>query len=269
VAGISGFARNAVVGIMVLAGCGCHTVRQAESPIGPHFRVLTYNINWGGPKPDLAAQVVRESGADIICLQETTPEWAQYLRTALAKEYPYMQFRDSAARMGGGLAFLSRVPGTEVAYIPSQTQWFDGWIMAFDTAAGPAQILNVHLHPPVGKNGYFNASGYLFTGQDRLQEIQRFFPARRPGMPTLVMGDFNDTDKSPAIEWLKQQGMMSALPQFDSGTPTWHWSAGPVSLHRRMDHILYSGELHCDAAEVIRAGASDHFPVAATLEPKL
>src|SRR5258708_7668494 len=88
VGGIGGFARMVAIGIMALSGFGCHTVRQAEAPVGPHFRVLTYNVNWGGPKPDVAAQIIRESGADIVCLQETTSQWAQYLRTILSKEYP-------------------------------------------------------------------------------------------------------------------------------------------------------------------------------------
>jgi endonuclease/exonuclease/phosphatase family metal-dependent hydrolase len=36
-----------------------------------------------------------------------------------------------------------------------------------------------------------------------------------------------------------------------------------VTLHRRMDHIVYSPEMHCCSAEVVRSGASDHFPVTA------
>jgi endonuclease/exonuclease/phosphatase family metal-dependent hydrolase len=32
-----------------------------------------------------------------------------------------------------------------------------------------------------------------------------------------------------------------------------------------MDHILYSAELDCTSAQVIPAGASDHFPVEAIL----
>jgi endonuclease/exonuclease/phosphatase (EEP) superfamily protein YafD len=96
--------------------------------------------------------------------------------------------------------------------------------------------------------------------------MQRFYPARKTGLPTLVVGDFNDTQKSAAIKWLKRQGMTNALPQFDRHSDTWEWRAGPIRLHRRMDHVLYSPELNCCAAEVIHTGASDHFPVAATFE---
>jgi endonuclease/exonuclease/phosphatase family metal-dependent hydrolase len=257
--------RHIAVASLVLLLVGCRTIRRAEVPTGPHFRVLTYNVNWGMPRPDLAAEIIRESGAEVVCLQETTPEWEQQMRAALSREYPYMDFRDSVGRMGGGLGFLSKTRPTEVAYIPSDTGWFDGWIREFETPIGPVQILNVHLHPPVSERGSW-IRGYLFTGKDRLREMQRFFPGRKAGLSTLVVGDFNDTQNSAAIKWLKHQGMTNALPQFDRHSDTWEWQTGPIRLHRRMDHVLYSSDLNCCAARVIHTGASDHFPVAATFE---
>jgi endonuclease/exonuclease/phosphatase (EEP) superfamily protein YafD len=257
--------RQITFGIAFLLLVGCHTIRRAEAPTGPHFRVLTYNVNWGMPRPDLAAEIIRNSNAEIVCLQETTREWESYLRAALSREYPYMEFRESRGRMGGGLGFLSKMTPTEVAYIPSDTGWFDGWIREFETPIGPVQILNVHLHPPVTEHGGW-IRGYLFTGKDRLREMQRFYPAHKPGTPMLVVGDFNDTQNSAAIKWLKRQGMTNALPQFDRHSDTWEWQAGPIKLHRRMDHVLYSPGLNCCAAEVIHAGASDHFAVVGIFE---
>ena len=102
---------------------GCHSTRPAATPAGPHFRILTYNVNWGGARPDLAADLIRSSGADIVCLQETTPEWERHLRPSLARDYSFAAFRHSTTRTGGGLAFLARVPAREVAYVPSHTGW--------------------------------------------------------------------------------------------------------------------------------------------------
>lgn len=247
---------------------GCHSVRQAEAPEGPHFGILTYNINWGAPGPQATAIIIRESGAEIVCLQETTPEWEHYLRANLASEYPFMEFRLSEGRMGGGLAFLSKTPGNEVAYVPSNTGWFDGWIMSFNTAEGPVQVLNVHLKPAVSDAGSFTPSAYFSTRDDRLKEIQRFFDSRRPDLPTLVVGDFNDTEKSAALKWLKAQGLANSLPEFDHRSPTWEWKVSFITLHRRMDHILYSSQLHCCAAAVAHVGESDHFPVTAMFEAR-
>jgi endonuclease/exonuclease/phosphatase family metal-dependent hydrolase len=242
--------------------CGCRTTRTATVPAAPHVRVLTYNVNWGGARPDLAVNIIQRSGAEIICLQETTPQWAEYLQQALGRDYQFTEFRDSRNRMGGGLGFLAKVPAHQVAYVPSETGWFDGWIMRFETAIGPVQVINAHLRPPVSDSGSW-ISGYLTTGDDRRLEMEKFYQARVPQIPTLVLGDFNDGEGSATVRWLESKGLTNALPQFDRYNPTWQWETSVGTLKRRMDHILYTPELDCTSARVIHGGASDHFPVEA------
>lgn len=251
-----------VLALVLVLLCGCSATRVAKTPSGPHVRVLTYNVNWGAPRPDLAIEAIRRADADIVCLQETTPQWEQYLRDYLP-EYRFAEGRDSKSRTGGGLAFLAKTPAEEVAYIPSETGWFDGWIMKFHTAIGPIQVLNVHLRPPISDGGSW-VSGYFTTRDDREQEMERFHRQREAHTPLLVAGDFNDHEDSRVADWLKKQGLTNALPQFDRYSPTWKWRTSLITVKRRMDHIFYSPELDCTAARVISAGASDHFPVEAT-----
>ena len=250
-----------LVALFAFAMTGCRTARTPEIPVGPHLRILSYNVNWGAPEAEKAIEIIRKSGADIVCLQETTPEWEQALKTELREEYPIAAFRNSKSRMGGGLAFLGRGAAHEIAYIPSDTGWFDGWILSFRTPLGPVQVLNVHLRPPISDSGNW-VTGYFNTRNDRVREMERFFARRRPELPTLVVGDFNDGPNSPVMKWLEEQGMNSALPAFD-GSPTWQWRTSLLTLSRRMDHVVYSRELQCSSARVIRDGASDHFPVEA------
>jgi endonuclease/exonuclease/phosphatase (EEP) superfamily protein YafD len=247
---------------LLIALTGCQSVRPPETTTGPHFSLMTYNINWGGPHPELAVETIRRERPDIVCLQETNAEWEKYLRRALSREYRYVSFRESAGRAGGGLGFLSKVAGTEIAYIPSNTGWFDGWIVKFPTPAGTVQVLNVHLRPPVSDRGNW-VSGYLWTGDDRQREIERFCAQRRQDLPLIVAGDFNDGENSGVLRWLHGQGMRNALPQFDRSAPTWEWRLSAVTLRRRMDHIVYPRGLHCYQARVLKAGASDHYPVVA------
>jgi endonuclease/exonuclease/phosphatase family metal-dependent hydrolase len=94
--------------------------------------------------------------------------------------------------------------------------------------------------------------------------MEKFYRARNPVDPTLVMGDFNDGEHSQVVRWLQGQGLTNALPQFDRYSPTWTWKTSFVKLQRRMDHIFYSREFDCVAAHVISGGVSDHFPVTAT-----
>jgi endonuclease/exonuclease/phosphatase (EEP) superfamily protein YafD len=253
-------------GLYYLAGAlilttGCRLVRPLETAVAPHFRLMTYNVNWGGPSPQLAVNLIRREKPDIVCLQETTAEWEKYLRATLSRDYPHMNFRSSAGRAGGGLGFLSKTLPTEITYLPSDTGWFDGWIMGFLTDAGPVQVLNVHLRPPVSDRGSFGVSGYLFTGDDRQREMRRFYAAGRADLPMVVAGDFNDTETSGVLRWLKSKGMRNALSEFDRSTPTWQWQTSLITLRRRMDHIVYAPELYCYEARVIKGGASDHYPV--------
>jgi endonuclease/exonuclease/phosphatase (EEP) superfamily protein YafD len=248
---------------LALAGTGCKSVRAPEQATAPHFRVMTYNVNWGQPAPQLAVDAIRRERPDIVCLQETTPQWEKYLRAALAREYPHMSFRSSVGRTGGGLGFLSRMRPSEIAYIPSDTGWFDGWVMQFDTPAGPVQLLNVHLRPPVSDRGSW-VSGYFTTGDDRERELQRFYEKARRDMPLIVAGDFNDGESSAVVRWLQNKAMRNALPEFDRSTPTWQWRTSVMTLRRRMDHIVYAPELYCYEARVVGGGASDHVPVIAT-----
>jgi endonuclease/exonuclease/phosphatase (EEP) superfamily protein YafD len=242
---------------------GCQSARPPEIAVRPHFRLMSYNVNWGGPAPELAVAAIRREQPDVVCLQETNAEWERYLRGQLSKDYPHMAFRNSKLRAGGGLGFLSKVPMKEVAYIPSNTDWFDGWIMSFATSAGSVQVLNVHLRPPVSDRGSFGASGYLFTDDDRQREIKRFHAQARGDLPLIIAGDFNDGENSGVLRWLKTKGMQNALPEFDSSTPTWQWRTSLITLKRRMDHIVYPPDFYCYDAKAIRTGASDHYPVVA------
>src|SRR5438477_329661 len=47
-----------ILAVLVALPTGCRSTQQAEAPVGPHFGILTYNVNWGGPRPDLAAETI-------------------------------------------------------------------------------------------------------------------------------------------------------------------------------------------------------------------
>jgi len=241
----------------------CTSVRRPESPVPPSVRVLTYNVNVGGPQPDLTTDAIRGARADIICLQETSPEWEAYLREHLAADYPYIAFRHSGG--AGGQGILSRYPLTQVAYVPSTPGWFPGWILRADTPLGPVQLLSVHLHPPLGENGSVSVSAYFSTSSIREKEIQALHSYVQPRVPTMVLGDFNEQDSGSAVQWLRAQGYTDALREFDTQTNTWHWPTSVITLRARYDHILYSPGLHCFEAKVIPEGASDHYPVLAIM----
>ncbi len=51
------------------------------------LRVMTYNVNFGAPAREAAVDAIAEASADVVCLQETTPEWEELLRQRLSERY--------------------------------------------------------------------------------------------------------------------------------------------------------------------------------------
>jgi endonuclease/exonuclease/phosphatase family metal-dependent hydrolase len=209
---------------------GCRKERRLENPVGPSFSVMTYNVNWGGGQSEKTIEIIGKTNADIVCLQETNKTWQHYLQQELGALYPHMEFRETPNRMGGGLAFLSKTKGHQIAYIPSDNTFFDGWITEFQTAIGLVEILNVHLHPAVSDSGSIGVSGYITSQDKRCQEIQRFYSHFTGQNPKLIVGDFNEDDKGEALQYLYKQGMTDALAEFDHSSKTWRWKVSLITL---------------------------------------
>jgi endonuclease/exonuclease/phosphatase (EEP) superfamily protein YafD len=247
-------------------GLACATARAPEAPTGPHFRVLGFNVNWGGPKPDLAVQAIAGSDADIVCLQETNPAWEELLRKTLAAKYPRMLFRHFSG--AGGKAFLSRLPIREIRYVTEKAGWFPGWVVEVQTPSGTVHVMNVHLRPPLSDRGGFSLGALYSTKDIRLQEVKDLHAHLDEKLPTIVMGDFNENTSGAAAGWFKSRGMTDAVQEFDPYGKTWHWNTSLGTFSACFDHIFYSAHLHCVEADIIKEGASDHYPVTAVFQMK-
>jgi endonuclease/exonuclease/phosphatase (EEP) superfamily protein YafD len=264
---IAGLPTGAVfVYLLFSFGLACATVRKPEAPTGPHFRVLTFNVNWGGPRPDLAVKAIADSGADIVCLQETNPSWETLLRKALAEQYPHMMFRHFSG--AGGQAFLSRLTMKDTTYVTNKAGWFPGWVVEAQTPAGTVQIMNVHLRPPLSDHGGFSLGALYSTKEVRFREIKNLHPHLDDKLPAIVIGDFNENTSGKAAGWLKDKGLKDALVEFDPYGKTWRWRTSLGTFSACFDHVFYTPHLHCLEAGVVKEGASDHFPVTAVFQKK-
>jgi len=244
----------------------CTRPRQAAEPVGPSFKIMTFNINWGGPGADRSAKAILDSGADVVCLQETNPGWEAYLRPRLELRYPHALFRHGSG--AGGMAVFSKWPVKEMARATPPAGWFFGWLLDAETPAGKVQVLAVHLRPALSERGGVSPGAYFATKRTRAEEVRYLHGLLAPGEPAIILGDFNDDDSSSAVQWLVKQGFTDALGEFDPKTDTWRWPTRLWTFTDRFDHVLYSRELGCCRAQVLKAGASDHFPVVAVFEKR-
>jgi len=215
------------------------------------------------PAAERTIEAIRAAGADIVCLQETTPAWERRLRDRLDGRYPHSVFEDRG-RYGCGLATLSVWPVHQVAYVPALAGGrFPSVVVRAETPIGSIQLVNVHLTPPSGAN-WLGLRPFLRTLRLRECEVRACWPHVSDRIPAIVLGDFNEGDWGFALDWLDRNGFSDALRGFDTGRHTWRLTRRR-SIRERLDHVVYSRHLRCLWAEVLHVGGSDHYPVTAVL----
>jgi endonuclease/exonuclease/phosphatase (EEP) superfamily protein YafD len=246
--------------LLLITGCFSRPTRVAAAidPATPRVSVMTFNVNFGlaGDSATLAA--VAQQDADVVFLQETTPQWEQALRSRYAADYPHVAFQHTDAG-AGGLGVMSKLPIERIDYPPAKN-WFPAARVVLDSPVGRLQVLNVHLRPPISDRGGA-VSGYVVTPPVREQEISTFAASLDKRLPTLIVGDFNENERGRALRWLNANGYRSALPEFAPAAQTWRWRTSYVALNGRYDHLCYDARLTPLRVDVRMTGRSDHLPV--------
>jgi endonuclease/exonuclease/phosphatase family metal-dependent hydrolase len=244
---------------------GCASLPAPDfEPTQTSFTVLTYNVNWGGGGAEAVSDFLWQSDADLICLQETHRQWESHLRRRLSKTYPYSVFHNSGG--AGGIAFMSRVPLRHTRALRPKAGWYPGLLTVAESPLGPIQVLNVHLQPPLNRDGTASLSAYTDSPAVHRKELEGFFKVIKPELPVLVTGDFNEHERREGVSWLIDNGFTDALSLYDRRSDTWEWRLkSGLKIRNRYDHIVFSDHFHCTGARVDRVNASDHHPVTAVL----
>lgn len=241
---------------------GCVMPKANFNPDEPSLSVVTYNVNWGLSGSERIVDFIGKSNADVVCLQETHSRWESVLRRHFGAEYPYCEFREW--RGAGGIAIMSKYRLRNVELIKPVEGWFPALTADVETPIGAVKFLNVHLRPPLSEKGSATVSALYEVPKIHVKEIGYFIEEIDGSGPLIIAGDFNESDNGMAISRLKDNGFTDALSIYDKRSKTWNWelSYGLV-LRERYDHIIFSKELKCTGAKVVKVGGSDHEPVLA------
>lgn len=253
----------------VLCGATVITEPTAEARRGA-VRLVTYNLNFANRNVGVTLEAVAAADAEVVLLQEVSPDWRDALIRRFAAAYPHRAFH-LHARIPGGLAVLSKLPieRDELWAPPADTgAWYPAERLVVTTAFGPLQLLNVHLRPALDRGSWVR--GFLTTPSVRRKEIAAHWQGLDHTLPTVVAGDFNEGPSGQVIAYLAGQGM-TRVPA--AGPTTWRYQVtrgGRVIdlLRVDVDHIVIDGRLRASDAHVLDAGTSDHRPVVATIAPR-
>lgn len=234
----------------MIRGSACERDQPAE------LQVMTYNLSSGiAPATDLI-EVINHSGADIVALQEFTPEHVSILQAGFEDVYPYHILHGEGF---SGIGLLSRYPITqhEIFNITSDRTYIEAVIKVDN------RLLRVYsAHPHVA----FNIGKSEQEGRREMEGlVQRIAGAEN----TILMGDFNFTDQNVGYQVLIQAGLVdvhrAAGWGFGSTYPKKAWSEGNRFPLVRIDYILVSDDFCPQRAWVGEDGGSDHLPVLARL----
>jgi endonuclease/exonuclease/phosphatase family metal-dependent hydrolase len=232
------------------------------------LRVMTYNVYYEKVS-DETANVIRDSGADIVSLQESNQAWEDKIRATAGERFPSIEFRHET--YAGGSGVLSRYPLQTLFYEQAPASWFNAWGFVVDSPAGKIKCLNLHLRPVTGGGGgpwkylnYFRLGSIHAREVEYLyQKLESFDPENK--LPTLILGDFNEADDGNAIQFLKDRGLLNAVEPFDAKSYTWHSRIYGIAMWARPDHVLHSSHFRNVDAGILKEGESDHRAVMAML----
>lgn len=215
----------------------------AASASGKTVEVLLANLEAGNDRYGRMAALVERTDADVVALNELSPDWARELEPSL-EGYPYRK----RALLGGayGIGLYSRLPleHARIARFPVA----DGpptVVAELELAGEPVTFVLTHVHTP-------------FAGSIHERQLQALAAARPEMNERLVVcGDFNAVPWSGPLGDLRAEaGLHGSSDALDASWPTWGGLLGVP-----LDDCLTS-----DGVAVVSRSrgpdiGSDHYPL--------
>jgi endonuclease/exonuclease/phosphatase family metal-dependent hydrolase len=238
-------------------------------------------VNWENRDASATAEIIREANADLVCIQESRPEFEQGLKRELGGEYPHVMFRGDNDRFPAErFGFLSKYPVRKETFLPAQFGIFGTWIVEVDVAADRGanatetiiQVANVHLEPiRAPEQSQFPTLHRVFAETEKMHanEVARIFEHLSPALPTIVAGDFNSLSSGAAPAFLRKQGYIDSFAAVTDAADmkaTWRWPTRWLDLAGRIDYIFHSPHFRTVSSYIADQTISDHSLVVSTLK---
>jgi endonuclease/exonuclease/phosphatase (EEP) superfamily protein YafD len=223
------------------------------APDGVPLRILTANVELGTADAAALAALARD-WADVLVLQELTPQLADAISTRIAADFPHRALDARPHASGAGV--WSRYPITD-------TQGVGGFQLATQQVrlavpgAAEVTLLNTHIVGPWPQpiDGWRTELALM---RDTMTGL-----AAEAG-PVIVVGDFNATRDMDPFRALLSTGFGDAADQSGAGLARTFPADSPVPPLIGIDHILIRHALATDA-RTVRVPGSDHLGVVATV----
>ena len=237
------------------------------------LRVATYNLNFANRSSDKVLDAIAEADADILCLQETTPNSERFLRRKLATDYPeFYAAGHKGKHFAERFVIASKRKLRDLVFEPPGDGPFGFYRATVNFEGTDIQIVNVHLLPfVVPKNATLADSMKVVSATETIHatEIAEILKVIDGTKPAIVAGDFNSLSTFVAPAALTDSGFIdsyAAVHEKADTHPTWQWPTRPIPLRLRIDYVFHSKHFHTIDSAIIRRDGSDHSLVVTTFE---
>ncbi|HKB58800.1 MAG TPA: exodeoxyribonuclease III [Gallionellaceae bacterium] len=251
------------------------------------MKIATWNVNSLKVRLPHLLEWLGANSVDVVCLQETKQQDADFPREALQQAGYHSVF--SGQKTYNGVAILSRSPIEDVQYgIPALD---DEQKRVIAATCGGVRVVCVYV--PNGQAVDSDKYHYKLKWLNALREWLKAELKQHPRL--VVLGDYNiapdDRDVYDPQAWqgnvlvsepereafraLEQLGLRDAFRLFEQPEKSYSWwdyraMAFRRNMGLRIDHILVSSALQCSTCAIDKAPRklerpSDHTPVIAEI----
>lgn len=232
----------------------------APAAEAPTLHVMTYNVASWRTTPDQVIDFVRESGADVVALQETGFQLSRQMAEELKNVYPH--------HVPGHLLLLSRYPITHAAPLPLLVPDRSHLLATLDVDGRPLRVIIAHPNPPIDVPFVWGKFAYR-EHPLAAQEADALAGFALNDGPTVVLADLNAADRSASYRRLIDAGLVDGFRASGWGLGT-TWPQVPVAglpgfALVRLDYVLYTPHLVALRAWVEPGAGSDHRAVLAEI----
>ncbi len=257
------------------------------------MKVVSWNTLFVNQKLERAFEFIRESDADLICLQEVSTKLLERLKT-LPYALEYRSDMTKHFRKGPVHTYnviLSRYEVVNRGEVPFPDYWPLLPLRArfLFTLLRPLKFTKIRdrggLFVDVREGGrtlrLFNLHLILAHPAWRASEFEAAMLERDPSLPTVICGDFNILESprvtlfnwffggklSDAFFWKRERSRMERrFVEHELLNAFAGYKTHPISKSQ-LDHILVSRGLSVEDASVVRdRHGSDHHPIIATID---
>ncbi|WP_344398613.1 endonuclease/exonuclease/phosphatase family protein [Streptomyces longisporus] len=233
-----------------------------KSHAGGDLTVASHNVSADNPDPAGTARDLVASGADVLALEEITPQARGVYEKGLAKAYPYHTVLGTVGLWSKLPLSDSRPVDIGMDYGPLgatkpaavKLAYNRGLRTTVATHHGPLAVYVAHL----GSARVNPRAGFATDARDRNAQLLGRAVAAEKSKRVVVLGDLNGTTDDRAFAGLTARLRSAQEVAGDGFGFSWP-AAFPVA---RIDQILVRG-VQPVSSWVLPATGSDHLPVAA------